>query len=121
MLSIVGGLLLFSSPRGRRLEILAALYGVGLALTFDEFGMWLHLGGSYWQRASWDAVSVIGGGLLLFAYAPTLAKFRPLHWWVTVLLICAFLFFSFLIKKSFRYAEHVAMPKLLQIEAGSPQ
>ena len=37
------------------------MYGVGLALTFDEFGLWFHLGGSYWQRASFDAVVVIGG------------------------------------------------------------
>jgi hypothetical protein len=37
-----------------------------MALTFDEFGMWLHLGGSYWQRASFDAVvcyQVFLGGL----------------------------------------------------------
>jgi hypothetical protein len=32
-----------------------------MALTFDEFGMWLHLGGSYWQRASFDAVIVLLG------------------------------------------------------------
>jgi hypothetical protein len=30
-----------------------------MALTFDEFGMWLHLGGSYWQRASIDASIVV--------------------------------------------------------------
>ena len=34
----------------------AALMMLAMALTFDEFGMWLHLGGSYWQRASFDAV-----------------------------------------------------------------
>jgi len=32
------------------------LYGLAMGLTFDEFGMWLNLGGSYWQRASFDAV-----------------------------------------------------------------
>ena len=32
-----------------------------MGLTFDEFGMWLHLGGGYWQRASYDAVIVILG------------------------------------------------------------
>ena len=37
----------------------ATLYGVGLALTFDEFGLWLHLGGGYWQRASFAAPIMI--------------------------------------------------------------
>jgi len=41
------------------LTLAALVYGVGLALTFDEFGMWVHLGGPYWQRASFDAVVLI--------------------------------------------------------------
>ena len=43
--------------------------GVAMGLTFDEFGMWLHLGGSYWQRASVDAVIVVTAlfGLVAFA------------------------------------------------------
>ncbi len=35
------------------------LYGVGLGLTFDEFGMWLRLQDDYWSRLSYDAVIVI--------------------------------------------------------------
>ena len=73
LLSIVGAVLLFAPPApGRRLDVVAILYGVGLALTFDEFGMWLHLGGSYWQRASFDAITVLGGALALAAYTPQL-------------------------------------------------
>ena len=34
-------------------------YGVAMGLTFDEFGMWLHRGGGYWQRASFDAIIVL--------------------------------------------------------------
>lgn len=52
LLVAVGGWLLFSPPAGHRRSAAAVMYGIGLALTFDEFGMWLHLGGSYWQRAS---------------------------------------------------------------------
>src|ERR1039458_101258 len=37
----------FSPPTGRAAELNALVYGVGMGLTFDEFGMWLHLGGSY--------------------------------------------------------------------------
>jgi len=39
------------------------IYGIGLGLTFDEFGMWLHLNGDYWQRASFDAVIVLAAAL----------------------------------------------------------
>src|SRR6266705_7090490 len=43
----VGAYLLFSS--GPAAPVAAVIYGVGLGLTFDEFGMWLHLNGDYWQ------------------------------------------------------------------------
>lgn len=65
LLSGVGAYLLLVRPEGRRLLVAATVYGVGLALTFDEFGLWVHLGGSYWQRASFDAVVVIGALLAL--------------------------------------------------------
>src|SRR5215472_19046129 len=54
LLAGVSTYLLFAQPSPRALRITALLYGVAMALTFDEFGMWLHLGGSYWQRASVD-------------------------------------------------------------------
>ena len=52
----------------------------GLALTFDEFGMWLHLGGSYWQRASYDAVVTLAALLGLLAVAPALRHARARDW-----------------------------------------
>jgi len=39
--------------------------------------MWVHLGGSYWQRASYDAVITIGAVLLLFVTAPTFRRWKP--------------------------------------------
>lgn len=120
LLSIAGGWLLFERPQGRALELLAALYGLGLALTFDEFGMWLHLGGSYWQRASWDAIAVIGGILALIVFLPKLARFRSFNWFVTAILGVASIAFFTLLAKSLGYAERLAMPKLLNIEASSP-
>ena len=59
LLAAVGGYSVFRRPTGRTAEITALIYGVAMGLTFDEFGMWLHLGGSYWQRASVDAVIVV--------------------------------------------------------------
>ena len=38
---------------------LSALFGIGLGLTFDEFGMWLLLEDAYWVRHSYDAVIII--------------------------------------------------------------
>lgn len=38
---------------------LAALFGIGLGLTFDEFGMWLKLEDEYWLRQSYDAIIII--------------------------------------------------------------
>jgi hypothetical protein len=43
---------------------LAMLYGVGAALTLDEFALWLNLQDVYWERqgrASIDAVALFGG------------------------------------------------------------
>lgn len=78
LLALVGAVLLFAPPpRGRWRDAIGAAYGMGLALTFDEFGMWLHLGGSYWQRASFDAVIVVGGLLALLAYTPPPARWTP--------------------------------------------
>jgi len=45
LLAAVGGYSVFRRPIGRAAEITALLYGVAMGLTFDEFGMWLHLGG----------------------------------------------------------------------------
>jgi hypothetical protein len=53
------------------LEILAALFGVGMGLTLDEFALWLYLEDVYWSdegRSSVDAVifaAIIGGGLIV--------------------------------------------------------
>lgn len=83
----VGAYLLFGSPYGRSISIAGGIYGVGLALTLDEFGMWLHLGGPYWQRASFDAVVIAAGLLALIAFAPNLRRFRRRQWTVLVVLL----------------------------------
>jgi hypothetical protein len=55
--------------------VLAVLFGVGAALTLDEFALWLHLEDVYWSeegRSSVDAVLValVVGGLLLVGANP---------------------------------------------------
>lgn len=97
LLAAAGAFLLFLRPTGRPLRAVATVYGIGLALTFDEFGMWLHLDDVYWQRASFDAMAVIGGLLGLLAVAPTLKRLRPRHWAVALGLIVALFLFGALV------------------------
>src|SRR5881409_2000198 len=75
LLAGVGAYLLFTD--GPASHAAAALYGIGLGLTFDEFGMWLHLGGDYWQRASFDAVIILVAGLGLAGFAPQREHWKP--------------------------------------------
>ncbi len=68
------GTLLRAEPKWRRR--LSPLYGAGVALTFDEFALWLRLEDDYWSadgRASVDAVVLLSS---LFA----LAVASPLFW-----------------------------------------
>src|SRR3954469_2940905 len=104
LLSGVGAYLLLAQPGPRAVQRSAILYGVGLALTFDEFGLWLHLGGSYWQRASFDAVVVLGAFLTLVALTPQLSRFRPHHWLTGGALVVAMLIFGMMLVDSFQHA-----------------
>ena len=79
-------------------------YGIGLALTFDEFGMWLHLGGGYWQRASFDAVAVIIAILGFFAYFPVQVSLWKRYWWQSAIIILACIAFFVMLADSFQYA-----------------
>lgn len=99
MLSIVGAYLLFGRPKGHDADWAAVFYGIGLALTFDEFGMWLHLGGGYWQRASFDAVIVVAGFLMLMAFGPSIREIRGRHaLTIAILLLLAAGFFVLLFR-----------------------
>jgi hypothetical protein len=104
LLAAVGAYLLFASPKDRRRTLAAVAYGVGLGLTFDEFGMWLHLEDVYWRRASYDAVVVVGSLLGLLTVAPTLRRFRLRHWVTVAALVLVLAMFGGLLVDSFRFA-----------------
>lgn len=120
LLAGVGGYLLFRRPDARGLKIASVVYGIGMALTFDEFGMWVRLGGSYWQRASVDAVGVLAALFGLIAYAPALKKFRPRHWWSAVSLAILVPLFFVMLTRSFHYAGERIGPRLHQLEMNQP-
>jgi len=79
LLAAVCGFSVFVRPVGRAAEMTALVYGVAMGLTFDEFGMWLHLGGSYWQRASVDAVIMVAAVFGLVAFARSVKRFEARH------------------------------------------
>ncbi|MFH0963118.1 MAG: hypothetical protein V2A58_03800 [Planctomycetota bacterium] len=121
LLAAVGGYLLLFPPEERSFDAVAILYGVGLALTFDEFGMWLHLGGSYWQRASFDAISVVAALLALIAFAPAARTLRAKHYTALGVALAARAVFFLLLVESFGYATKHRGPHLETIERTWPR
>jgi hypothetical protein len=122
LLSGVGAYLLLMRSTGRALVISAGLYGVGLALTFDEFGMWLHLGGSYWQRASYDAVVTIAAVFGLIAVAPKLRHFTRRDWVALAVVVIAVGIFSWQLADSVKqFANTRLEPYFKSIEKAGPQ
>ena len=94
LLAAVGAYLLFWAPNGNAARVAALIYGAAMALTFDEFGMWLHLGGSYWQRASIDAVILVAALLGFIAFARSMRAFESRHVIASILILIAALAFG---------------------------
>ena len=70
ILAFAGILALFFQNKKNRLKI-GVVYGIGLGLTFDEFGMWIKLEDDYWTRLSYDIVIIIGLTLASAVYFPS--------------------------------------------------
>lgn len=121
LLAGVGGYLLFRHSADPPQPLLAILYGVGLALTFDEFGMWVHLNDQYWQRASFDAIIVITAVLGLLVVAPRWRSLRPHHWVTAAALTVALVLFALLFHDSLRYADTRLGPLFHQLEEERPR
>lgn len=73
ILAIVGLLSLFFQNAKNRIKI-GIFYGIGLGLTFDEFGMWFKLENDYWTRLSYDAIIIISLILASVVYFPSFWK-----------------------------------------------
>ncbi|HEY1489997.1 MAG TPA: hypothetical protein VGF90_03060, partial [Verrucomicrobiae bacterium] len=119
LLSVVAGYSVFRRPAGRAAEITALLYGVGMGLTFDEFSMWLHLGGSYWQRASVDAVIIVSAFFALVAFARTLKRFEKRLFWAFIVLLIALTGFGIVIYTAGNHIGDVMGPTLQDLESAS--
>jgi len=103
----------------RSLRRAAFAYGIAMALTFDEFGMWLHLGGSYWQRASLDAIVVVAAALALIAYARSIRTFEVRHLRAFVALAVAVIAFGVVLYDASTRLGNLEGPKLRELELAS--
>lgn len=119
LLASVAGFLLFNAPRGFFLRMAAFAYGAAMALTFDEFGMWLHLGGSYWQRASVDATIVVAAVLALIAYARSIRTFGSRHFKAFIALAAAVVVFGAVMYDTALHIGALEGPRLHELEAES--
>jgi predicted PurR-regulated permease PerM len=90
-----------------------------MGLTFDEFGMWLHLGGSYWQRASIDATVVVAAVLALLAYARSIRTLEKRHIRAFVALAVVLVIFAVALHAAAVRIGNLAGPRLQQLELAS--
>ena len=120
LLSMTGAFLVFVRPTGLALKLAAVLYGVGLGLTFDEFGMWLNLGGGYWQRASLDATTIVAAVLTLVACAPTLEHWKSHHYIFAGVVLVLIIFFFVVLGFGLAHAHRRFGPSLESLEIYGP-
>lgn len=75
-LMIIAGFLGFAvQPEGWGMDVLAALFGIGVGLTVDEFALWLYLEDVYWTEEGRSSVDVaivcaIIGLLVIVGFSP---------------------------------------------------
>ena len=119
LLAGIGAYLLFRAPAGDAARRAAFAYGIAMALTFDEFGMWLHLGGSYWQRASIDATVVVAAALALVGYARSIRRFEARHVRAFIALAVALVLFAAVLYQASVRIGNLEGPRLRELELAS--
>jgi hypothetical protein len=119
LLAGVGGYSVFCRPAATAALLTAVIYGVAMALTFDEFGMWLHLGGSYWQRASVDAIVVVAAVLAMIGFAASLRSFEARHVRASIAIVIALLGFGVVLYDTSIKIGRLEGPRLRQLELSS--
>src|SRR5260370_12720611 len=119
LLAAVGAYLLFRAPTGNSARRAAFAYGIAMALTFDEFGLWLDLGGSYWQRASIDAMAVVAAVLALIAYARSIKTFETHHVRACIALAISLLVFGAVLYDPSMHIYNIERPRLRALHLAS--
>ncbi|TWI08212.1 hypothetical protein IP93_02448 [Lysobacter ruishenii] len=83
--------------------------------------LYLHLGGSYWQRSSFDAVVAIFGLLALLAFGGTLRRLRPR---LALLLLVTFTlaaYFAYVFRDYERLLATTGVEHLHRVEVSGPR
>lgn len=119
LLAGVGAYLLFFVRSEPELRTAASAYGIAMALTFDEFGMWLHLGGSYWQRASVDAIIVIAAVFGLIGFGSAIRQFESRHLKASIAILAALVAFGAVLYDASVRVGQLAGPRLEALESSS--
>jgi hypothetical protein len=119
LLAVVAGYSVFRRPCGPAADRTALFYGIAMGLTFDEFGMWLNLGGSYWQRASVDATIVIAALFALVGFARSLHKFEKKHFRAFLALVLALFSFGYVLMSAGNRIGDLMGPTLRDLEMSS--
>ena len=114
--AVTGNMTLDGVPGGARGGV---AYGMAMALTFDEFGMWLHLGGSYWQRASVDAIIVVAAMLCFIAFASAIRSFESRHVKAFIALAVALVAFGVVLYDTSLHIGRLEGPRLEALELSS--
>jgi hypothetical protein len=81
--------LVSATPHGAALDVAAAVFGVGVGLTVDEFALWLHLEDVYWTsegRQSVDAIFcvLVVTGALVGGASFLSGRLGTATWWWSV-------------------------------------
>jgi hypothetical protein len=67
LLVLVSGYLAIGLPPAVAREPLAIMFGIGMALTLDEFALWLHLEDVYWAKEGRQSVDAVIVAIALLA------------------------------------------------------
>src|SRR3984957_10203121 len=94
ILIIIGtGIVLVSqTPSGASLDAAAAVFGIGVGLTVDEFALWLHLKDVYWARQGRQSVDAIFcvlviTGALIGGAGFVSGAIGTAEWWSSIVVI----------------------------------
>jgi hypothetical protein len=94
-----GIVLVSAAPHGTALDIAAAIFGIGVSLSLDEFALWLHLQDVYWSeegRKSIDAIFCVLAvtGLLIGGTDFLSGQVGTATWWSSAFVLAVNLILS---------------------------